>query len=304
MNTLRYASAAIRKAFMERRLLFTLLLMNLAVGLLLVLPFWGAVHARFDSSLLGRHTGLMTPELAAELGKVFEKLGPATGGGMVALAAGAIFLAVFTAGGILGRLSAVDVFSLPAFLSDCARYLWRNVRLALYMLLAAVPFAVALGGARAAIEKAQRAGNFLAPYDTPRRVWLAALVVVFVVWRAVFDAGKAVMFAEDERRARVGLWRGAKLVLGRPWVLAGYALVVASGLVVVGALMFVHAKLPQNGGLGILAAFLFAQLVLWVRLGFQTAALGLTLEAHRARRPGYASSPAAAAPAEAAQKAA
>lgn len=283
MNSIRIASAAVRKALSERRLILTLWVLNLGIALVAVLGPRAAIHGHFDHSLVGRGDWL-DAEALTSLSAIFGRTGDAVGIGIFVSIMLAFVTQLVVTGGIIGRLSAFDQMGLGAFFSDSFTYLWRNARIFLWSLLGLIPVGLLSFATGRLLGKAMEGQLHQARFDVPSLLQSAFTLALFVAWRATFDAARVIVFATGDRRTRKALIPAVKLVLGRPMNLVGYALVGVGGLLVLWLLARVYLVLPGTTG-GAWLAILVGQLMVWMRLAFSTATTAYVLFAYRVARP-------------------
>jgi hypothetical protein len=283
MTAARRAAVSVLWAFSERRMLLVLWLAGALASLGAVLPFVGPVKAHFDHSILGRADGFLSGEVLADLSRLLGKGSPASGPAYAALLS--LVLSPALAGGTLGRLLRPGLFELRTFAADAAAHYLVNLRLLAWALLGLMPLGGLCALAFRALSAAEGEALYRAPFDKWRWLLGAAAALLLLAWRAAFDLARALAISQGERRTRRVAWAALKTVARRPSVLAGYAAVVGLGLGLAWLLVRVHAEVLVGTPAGALLALLVGQLLLWVRLGFSTAAYAYALEAAAEARP-------------------
>ncbi|HSP20406.1 MAG TPA: hypothetical protein VLQ79_12875, partial [Myxococcaceae bacterium] len=166
------------------------------------------------------------------------------------------------------------------FLGQSGRLVFRNARLALWLLLLLVVAGVVPAGLALLLKALGRPTLFTMPGETwifghPFGPWsvlhLGVVALALALWRLTVDVGRVLLFRDDVRATRRAAWAAVRLVLRSPLAILGYALL--GGLATLAVLLAARgrASLPEgNAGLALLALGV-GQVVLWIRLAFQVA---------------------------------
>lgn len=115
----------------------------------------------------------------------------------------------------------------------------------------------------------------------------AAVVIVLLIFiRMLADYAKVAMVMEDRRSALLAALRGARFVLSRPLATFGLVLqLAAAGWLVLYLYSLLAPGVTQASWLAVIAAFLFSQLFLIVRLGLRLTLLGGELDLYERTSP-------------------
>jgi len=313
MNSFRSILTAPLKAFSELKLLGVLLAANLCLALVQSAPIFIPALAHFGHSLSGQGKPFPSPEAVINFSKLLAQGGGPFLAGPFLL--GFLFsfgLQLVLAGGIVSRLCSTERFSLADFARHCAAQLVRNLRLLGWALLGLIPVVGLAVLSAVLLTRAEKPTLFTLDgeqwaLDNPFTGWalahLALVVVLFALWRASFDLARVQLFADDQRKTRVAAWRALKQMVRSPGALLGYIMVGLTGLLVVLALMRLHAAVQVTSAWKAWQALLVAQLVIASRLGFSMATTAFTVDVYRTmpplpvKAPEETPSPAAEAPA-------
>lgn len=293
LRPIRATFASLLRAFAEVKLLGVLLAANLAVALIVSLPFLVPALQLFGHSLSANGQPFPSVEALSDFGK---ELAQGNGGGFIAGGiAVSLLLSLFQqllfAGGIASRVWTGGRFSLAEFASQCARLLGRNARL---MLWALPGLAVAVGiaaGAAALLNKLElptlfTLKGYMWAMENPFSGWatahLALVVLLYALWRGSLDVARVAVLAEDQRKTRVAAWRALRRMATSPGALLGYIAVGLLGLGLVVALMHLRAAIDVTTAGKAWLALLVGQLVIVGRLAASVATLAFAAEVHRA----------------------
>lgn len=302
MNSLRSLLLAPLRAFSEVGLLLTLLAANLGVALVQSVPLIIPALGVFGHALSGRGKPFPSSEAVLDLGKAL-----AQGGG--SFLAGSVLLGfllssgqqLLFAGGIASRVCSAERFSLSEFSRQSARLLGRNLRLFLWSRLGLIPVAAVAVGAGFASTAAGKPTLFNLESgqwsDNPFTGWnvahLGLALLLFALWRASVDLARIQLFADDQRKTRIAYWRACKELVRSPGAVVGYAVLGLVGLLVVIALMRMHASMRITSATRAGLALLAAQVVVLARLGFSVATSAFTVDMYRVMVARVAATPAA-----------
>jgi hypothetical protein len=144
---------------------------------------------------------------------------------------------LFSTGGIL--VSYYDDLRLDAagFFEACGRHFWRYVRLAIYFLIAIIPFAILGSGVGKLYDNLDDAS--VSPYSSAIFLGIALVFFLFLLisLRIWFDMAQVISMAKNDRRMYRMLGRSAKLV----WNNFGSLFWLYSRISVVGWVVFAGA---------------------------------------------------------------
>jgi hypothetical protein len=271
-------SATLSRALQERRMLLILWGLLTAAALLAVVP-WIATATGLGFSLVGRDAPFADGPLVLELARLAGRQARSWIPMAILAAVLMTLLGPLLSGGVFDRLAQPRAarFSVARFAAASTAQLAPNLRLWGWAMLGLAVPGVALLLADSALEEAAETALYQAPLDPWRILLWVATALVLLVWRAAYDAARAVVNEENERRTRIAAWRGLRSTVTRPGVLAGYAMLSGIGLALMWVLVRVHARIPVSSSLLALLALLFGQLMVWVRLAFWVACSGYGL---------------------------
>lgn len=287
----RAVAVALGRAALESRLLAVLWLTNLGIALVAASPLLGPVLRTFGHSLSGRERPFPSPEVLIDFSKALARTGGAPAGSLL-LGLGLSLLAqALLAGGVAWRLWATEPFSWPELARQSVRLWGRNLRLFGWAALALVPVVGVALGAAVLLARAEEPTLFNIKsdhwfIDPPLGGWsaayLALVLALLVLWRASFDLARVRLFAGDERRTRVALWRAVRRMVVSPGALLGYAAVAGLGLAALLIAARLHAALEVTTPVRAWLALLLAQPVIAVRLWASLATTAFAVQVHRA----------------------
>lgn len=261
------------RAALQWRLLLLWVLLLLAPTLLIALPTWTLLADKTSNAVdaASMAAGTDVPRIAEAL----ETLGDAAGALTVnAIAAMVLVLLLsplltgMVAGTIRGgrRLRFGEL--LQAGMADYGpmlrMLLWSVIPLGVAIGLGAV----AIKGLTANAEHAILASEV----DTPRRIGLVLLAVLFVFAHAGVETGRASLGVNGQSRSAIrAWWRGFKLTLRRPVAVLGTCLLtLLAGLVVAALVLLLRMQVDGIGIGGAIIAFLLTQLAVaalcWSRI--------------------------------------
>lgn len=275
------AAATLRRP----RLLALLWVINVVYAAAIVTPLALIVQADLGHSFLGSNIRPLDAPWLAEAALKYGSALPAMGGGLVLGVVLFLGLYVFLNGGIVGRLLDREGRpTLTAFVTDCARYFGRYVRLFLLSLVfLALTFGVAL----------RLLSALIAPFiENARTEWttiilsnlhlLAALLLLSAV-HMVFDYAKIAVVADDEKRSLKALGHALKFLKNRffrAWAL--YLLVVAVFLAGTVACHIVLGRLSGPATAAVVLGFLWMQASVLFRIWVKTLFFAAQAEFYRA----------------------
>jgi len=275
------AAATLRRP----RLLALLWVINLVYAAAIVTPLALIVQADLGHSFLGSNIRPLDAPWLAEAALKYGSALPAMGGGLVLGVVLFLGLYVFLNGGIVGRLLDREGRpTLTAFVTDCARYFGRYVRLFLLSLVfLALTFGVVL----------RLLSALIAPFiENARTEWttiilsnlhlLAALLLLSAV-HMVFDYAKIAVVADDEKRSLKALGHALKFLKNRffrAWAL--YLLVVAVFLAGTVACHIVLGRLSGPATAAVVLGFLWMQASVLFRIWVKTLFFAAQAEFYRA----------------------
>lgn len=314
MNAISAIRTGLVRSFGAPRLILTLWLVNLVLALPLAVVLGASIHASVKHSLVSDHlvrgfdtvwhseyqdaardlestldpaivgVGAFLQNLEAWwTGRLFSAPGAAG-----ILAAGVVYALAwaFLLGGVLQRFARPEgfegaVFS-QTFFGNCGRFFFRFVRLAFFSgLLYLGIYALA----RAYFRGLQ---SWTREVTAERTVLLwvlvGAVVVValLILVRLVFDLAKVMAVLEDRHGMLITLGAAARCFAGRPLTLLG--LYLGLGLLWLLALAGYALVAPTAGPaswLGLLLAFLLAQVLLALKIGLRLSLLAGEMAVYR-----------------------
>lgn len=314
MNAISAIRTGLVRSFGAPRLILTLWLVNLVLALPLAVVLGASIHASARHSLVSDHLvrGFDTvwhSEYQDAARGVESTLDPAVVGvgaflhnleswwsGRLFSAPGAAgILAVgvvyalawaFLLGGVLQRFARPEgfegqVFS-QTFFGNCGRFFFRFVRLAFFSgLLYLGIYALARAGFRGL-------QTWTREVTTERMVLLwvllgaGAVVILLVLVRLVFDLAKVMAVLEDRHGMLITLGAATRCFAGRPLTLLGLYL----GLALLWLLALAgYALVAPTAGpatwLGLVLAFLLAQVLLALKIGLRLALLAGEMAVYR-----------------------
>jgi hypothetical protein len=275
------AAATLRRP----RLLALLWVINVVYAAAIVTPLALIVQTDLGHSFLGSNIRPLDAPWLAEAALKYGGALPAMGGGLVLGVVLFLGLYVFLNGGIVGRLLDREGRpTLTAFVTDCARYFGRYVRLFLLSLVfLALTFGVVL----------RLLSALIAPFiENARTEWttvilsnlhlLAALLLLSAV-HMVFDYAKIAVVADDEKRSLKALGHALKFLKNRffrAWAL--YLLVVAVFLAGTVACHIVMGRLSGPASAAVVLGFLWMQASVVFRIWVKTLFFAAQAEFYRA----------------------
>jgi hypothetical protein len=275
------AAATLRRP----RLLALLWVINVVYAAAIVTPLALIVQTDLGHSFLGSNIRPLDAPWLAEAALKYGSALPAMGGGLVLGVVLFLGLYVFLNGGIVGRLLDREGRpTLTAFVTDCARYFGRYVRLFLLSLVfLALTFGVVL----------RLLSALIAPFiENARTEWttvilsnlhlLAALLLLSAV-HMVFDYAKIAVVADDEKRSLKALGHALKFLKNRffrAWAL--YLLVVAVFLAGTVACHIVMGRLSGPASAAVVLGFLWMQASVVFRIWVKTLFFAAQAEFYRA----------------------
>jgi hypothetical protein len=275
------AAATLRRP----RLLALLWVINVVYAAAIVTPLALIVQTDLGHSFLGSNIRPLDAPWLAEAALKYGGALPAMGGGLVLGVVLFLGLYVFLNGGIVGRLLDREGRpTLTAFVTDCARYFGRYVRLFLLSLVfLALTFGVVL----------RLLSALIAPFiENARTEWttvilsnlhlLAALLLLSAV-HMVFDYAKIAVVADDEKRSLKALGHALKFLKNRffrAWAL--YLLVVAVFLAGTVACHIVLGRLSGPASAAVVLGFLWMQASVVFRIWVKTLFFAAQAEFYRA----------------------
>lgn len=315
MNAISAIRTGLVRSFGAPRLILTLWLVNLVLALPLAVVLGASIHASAGHSLVSDHlvrgfdTVWHSEYQDAARGSLGETLDPAIVGvgaflqnleawwsGRLfsapafsgILAVGVVYALVwaFLLGGVLQRFARPEgfegqVFS-QTFFGNCGRFFFRFVRLAFFSgLLYLGIYALARAGFRGL-------QTWTREVTAERTVLLwvllgaGAVVILLVLVRLVFDLAKVIAVLEDRHGMLITLGAAARCFAGRPLTLLGLYL----GLTLLWLLALAgYALVAPTAGpatwLGLVLAFLLAQLLLALKIGLRLSLLAGEMAVYR-----------------------
>lgn len=259
-----------RRLKIAARMVFPLYVVNLAVALFALLPFYVALH-RVTATRPAASRLLVSwdLEIVAELVMDHPTLLSQLQAVLLFVPLAYLLLSQILLGGALGALGRTSRPSAKVFGADAMDHFFPLLRLLLW---SAVPFA--LTGAAIALGYSLTEGC-----RWPTRALALTPGLILWAWAdATLDFARARRILLGERSALRNLLTGFLVVLRRPAAALGLHLGFgALGLAPLALLLVVPSSLDAGGALGVLTAFLARQLVILMRVTVRVWSLGAHL---------------------------
>jgi len=263
-------------AALQWRVLLLWLLGGLLPTLVVSLPMTRLLSQTLDQSVHSEAWARQFDIAAfADIMNRIGESGPALGGSVTVALVLALLLSPLLAGATVTAARSRNALTLGDLVRGGVTEYWRMFRL---LLVAAIPFGIAIGLGSAAMHAAsEHAEKAITPAEADRMSHLATylLVAMLVIAHATVEAGRAQFAADGHLRSALkAWWRGLALVLRRPVAMLGsYLILAAIALVLVYFLGGWRIGMGRASTSGVWMAFVVTQLMALVLAWWRTARL-------------------------------